>query len=465
MMGGQIGLVSAQGKGSTFWFTVVQQKVKGQEDLEVTPLNGFEGVNILVVDDNATNRMVVGTVLKSWGCRLTCAADGDSALAAMREAIRLADPFEVALLDLEMPGMDGEELGRQMAADSQLAHTARLMMRTRPRHGQPDRGFEEGEGESCITKPVVESRLRETLNGALGRRTPPNGLARGKSWKRFSRTPARAGARILLAEDISSNREVALGFLTKLGYHSDLVNNGAEALAAVQSVPYDLLLMDCEMPEMDGYEASRRIRKQETSAGKARIPIVALTAHAISGDKAKCVEAGMDDYLSKPIQLQALAEMLAKFFPPSAPPGERKVLGNPRPEPAHGVFDEKELLGRLIGNRSLAGKVVAKFLQDAPALLHQLRERLEAGDAAETRRRAHGLKGAASTVSAGDFRDVALSIEDAALVGDLASASHLLPRLDKEFEQLRTFLLTAGWAEASVAAGSCRHPPERNNGK
>jgi CheY-like chemotaxis protein len=282
----------------------------------------------------------------------------------------------------------------------------------------------------------------------LGRKQPPEEPAGGPSWKQLALTPTRAGARILVAEDISSNREVAIAFLTKLGYRTDMVTNGAEALAAVQSVPYDLVLMDCEMPEMDGYEATRRIRIQETLAGRGRIPIVALTAHAISGDKAKCLEAGMDDYLSKPIEPQALAVTLARLLLPSPPSGKRQGQESPPPHPAQGVFDEKDLLGRLMGDRTLAGKLVAKFLHDTPALLLQLEERLEAGDLTETRRRSHGLKGAASTVSAGDLRDIALQMENAALTGDSASAAQLLPLLNEKYEQLRNFLHAAGWAQA-----------------
>jgi CheY-like chemotaxis protein/HPt (histidine-containing phosphotransfer) domain-containing protein len=231
-----------------------------------------------------------------------------------------------------------------------------------------------------------------------------------------------------------------------LGYHPDLVTNGAEALAAIQSAAYDLILMDCEMPEMDGYEATRRIRTQETSKGKSRMPIVALTAHAISGDQAKCMEAGMDDYLRKPIEPQELVEALRKWLPASLPPVSQVTQSNPQAKPPNGVFNEEELLARLMGNRTLAGKVVARFMQDAPAMLQQLSERLEAGDAVETHRRAHGMKGAASTVSAGALRDAALKVEEAALAGDLASADQLLPSLDEKLEQLRAALQAAGWA-------------------
>jgi PAS domain S-box-containing protein len=446
LMGGQIGLESEENQGSTFWFTAVLQKPKQQTTPEPDTDAGLDGVKVLVVDDNATSRMVLGTLLKSWGCRLSLAADGVSALAALRKAARLADPFDIALLDLEMPGMDGQELARQIVADSQLSRSALLMM-TSPSQRCGAAHLKELHLAGCLAKPVLESRLRDALQAALGKKmaTPPAAETSGKA---SGATCSRAHARILVAEDNATNQEVALAILKKLGYQADAVGNGAAALAAIEKATYDLILMDCAMPEMDGYEATRRIRQQEAADGKSRIPILALTAHAISGDREKCMESGMDDYMCKPIEPWRLAEAVAKWLPTPQPArGPEGQTEHPREEGIC-VFNEKELMERLMDDRSLAGKIVAGFLQDAPSQLRRLREKLEQGDADGARRQAHMLKGAAATVSADALRALAFEVEHAARAGELERASILLPRMNGEFEQLKTAVRDWAWSEA-----------------
>ncbi len=269
--------------------------------------------------------------------------------------------------------------------------------------------------------------------------------------------PAAAGAgcgvRILVVEDNATNRDVALAQLRKLGYEASAVSNGAEAIEAVRKGRHGLVLMDCDMPVMDGFEATRRIRELVDPG----IPIIAMTADAMPADRDRCLSAGMNDYLSKPVDLDRLAEVLARWLPASCPDGAEQT-SEPAPdgmartpvpaagEPARGVFDEKALLWRLMGDRQLAGIVLKGFLDDVPSQLNNLRRALDAVDAQGTRSQAHTLKGAAATVAAEDLHAVALAMERAGAGGQLSECGELLPRAIEEFERFRSALGAAGWA-------------------
>jgi CheY-like chemotaxis protein len=244
-------------------------------------------------------------------------------------------------------------------------------------------------------------------------------------------------ARILIAEDNPTNRFVALAQLGKLGYKADAVANGAEALEALQQGGYDLVLMDCEMPVMDGYEATRRIRQ----SGNLQVSIIALTANAMSGDRDRCLRAGMNDFLSKPVEIEQLADVLAKWTHGSDPP----VAAPTTAEEAVAAFDSEALLNRLMGDRQVAGMIVKGFLEDVPSQLDELRKRLVEADAPGARLLAHALKGSAATVSAGSLQAVALRMERPAGAGELDHFGELLVRAAQEFERLKGALVEAGW--------------------
>ena len=257
-------------------------------------------------------------------------------------------------------------------------------------------------------------------------------------------------ARILLAEDHPVNREVMLAVLGKLGYRADPVPNGREAVRALQAAPYDLVLMDCQMPEMDGFEATRLIRTPATRALNPRIPIVAVTADAMAGDCQKCIEAGMDDYLSKPVEPGKLARMLDKWLGPATQ--ERRAqqeqtvdAAGPSvaPESGPAVFDHVALLGRLMGNQALAGKVVDLFLEAAPSHVANMRRQLAVRDGPVARREAHALKGAAATASAPVLQGLALQAEQAAGAGEWARIEEILPRMEEQLQRLKTAI--ANW--------------------
>jgi CheY-like chemotaxis protein/HPt (histidine-containing phosphotransfer) domain-containing protein len=405
----------------------------------------FEGVKVLIVDDNDTNRLVVASLLKHWGCRMSQSVEGALALGVLAKAARVADPFDVVLLDSGLSRAGGLELARQINTAPGLKRTALLLM-TCPASRGDDAVWAEVPVAGRITKPVLESRLRAGLHLALAR---PNTAGESDGNSRAKLQPAdppRPEARILVAEDIAANREVALALLARLGYKADTATNGAEALAAMGSRTYDLVFMDCEMPVMDGYEATRRIRLAESAADGSHIPIVALTAHAISGDKEQCTAAGMDDYLAKPISLRRMSDALTKWLagPPSVHQPESKVSAPAGA--AKGVFNEEELLERLMNNRTLVTRVIGEFIRDAPSQISDLEGRLKTGDAVEARRYAHGLRGAAATVSSPDMAAVAEEIEHLAQAGDLGRAAQAFPRLVDTFEKLKTELKKAGWA-------------------
>jgi CheY-like chemotaxis protein/HPt (histidine-containing phosphotransfer) domain-containing protein len=248
-------------------------------------------------------------------------------------------------------------------------------------------------------------------------------------------------AKILVVDDNTINRQVALAQLRKLGYRGVSVENGATAVEAVRQGTYDLVLMDCEMPVMDGYEATRRIRESVDP----KVPIVAVTASAMDGDRERCLSQGMVDYLAKPVELDRLATVLAKWLPVSGASGTARVPRKPAAEPEVAVFNADVLLRRLMGDRQLAGAVVKGFLEDAPAQLESLRERIEESDPPGARLRAHTLKGAAATVAADSLHAIALAMERAGATGQLDRCGQLLPRAAEEFERFKGALERTGW--------------------
>ncbi len=313
LMGGEIGVESVEGEGSTFAFRVlldtVPVRLTGEEALD-----GIRGERILIADDNATNRRWLSVLLTSWGCPHEQAAHGREALGVMRKAARNGDPFRMAILDMQMPGMDGETLGKRIKADPTIADTILLMLTSLSNRGDAGRLIEQGFA-AYLTKPVKQSILFDTLVTARsesGIEVPvPAALPGGDLSKRPSQsTTLPPGVRVLVAEDNVVNQRVAVELLKRMGCHADVVANGFAAIKALRESPYDLVLMDCQMPEMDGYEATRRIRRLEAGVLNPDIPIIAMTANAMQGDRDLCIEAGMDDYLPKPVKPDRLREAL-----------------------------------------------------------------------------------------------------------------------------------------------------------
>jgi CheY-like chemotaxis protein len=321
MMQGEIGVQSKTGVGSTFWFTVLLEKQA--VNATATDDRDLAAIRVLVVDDNATNRQVLCHQILAWKMQVAGVASGPEALEKLRTAVKEANPYGLALLDVQMPGMDGLTLARTIKTDPAIAGT-RLVALTCLGQACSSEELKLADINTYLVKPVKQSRLFDCLVSAMDKAPIRDAVVKSD----LSAAPAdssqldpqRGKARILLAEDNHTNQRVALGLLRKLGYSADIVVNGLAALEALKSIHYDIILMDCHMPEMDGYDATRaiRIREQRSdqdSNWKSPVHIIAITANAMQGDREKCLAAGMDDYLSKPIRLQELQAVLKRWKP------------------------------------------------------------------------------------------------------------------------------------------------------
>jgi CheY-like chemotaxis protein len=309
------------GQGSTFWFTVVMDvlPVPSAEERELLATK-FRGQRVLVVDDNTTNRQISSAYVRGWGFRCDDASSPVQALALMREAVARGDPYRVALLDYQMPDMDGLQLGRAIQRDPRL-HGTRLILLTSVGNLEDPAVTQEAGFVARLMKPVKPTYLREVVLAALASRTAVSALP-GEPRAPWPSAPAEArteapaaadGPRLLLAEDNAVNQKVAQLTLRRLGHRVGVVGSGGEVLEALERARYDLILMDCQMPGMDGYAATRAIRSRES--GAQRIPIVAMTANAMPGDRERCLAAGMDDYITKPVRIEELSEVLRTWLP------------------------------------------------------------------------------------------------------------------------------------------------------
>jgi PAS domain S-box-containing protein len=318
LMGGAIGVSSVPGQGSRFWFTATFEKQVAPATTKAASVVSLESLRVLIVDDNATNRKILSHQLDSWRMVHEEADCGRRALELLRAARAQGKPYDLAILDLMMPGMDGFELAQIIKADPGTAEVCLVLLTSYGQRGDSSKSSEMGVA-AYLTKPVRQSQLFNCLAGAVNHAScVKEQPAAAAATPDLITLPAPAERRgmfpklILLAEDNIVNQKVAVRQLQKLGYRADAVANGREALEALERIPYDLVLMDCQMPDMDGYEATAEIRRREGLAK--HTPIVAMTAHALQGDREKCIAAGMDDYVSKPVKPDELAEVLRTIF-------------------------------------------------------------------------------------------------------------------------------------------------------
>jgi PAS domain S-box-containing protein len=423
LMGGSISVESQPGHGSTFIFTARFQIQKPGAGSLSTP-HALADLPILIADDNATNRRILEEVLTNWHMRPMVVESGAAALGRLEESLRTNQPFAIALLDGHMPDMDGFEVAERIHKDRRYAKLKIIMLTSA---GLPDdvtRCRRLGLSD-YLTKPVKQSELFDAIITSLGQP-----LIERTQASRIRKVARLTGSRlqVLLAEDNQVNQLVATRIFEKLGYEVTVVNNGQDAVSAVRSRNFDLVAMDVQMPVMDGLEATAAIRAWEKTIGTHAL-IVAMTAHAMKDDRERCLAAGMDSYVSKPIRIKELQELIGELT-------QSPQVPEPTPSSEADVIDEAALLAGIDGNRRILREIVRVFLADYPQRLAEIKQAIQNGDAGGMARAAHALKGSVGNFAAQKAVAATQSVEDVGKSGNFSSAEQAFLTLESELKLL-----------------------------
>ncbi len=452
LMGGDIGVRSTPGAGSTFWFTLTLDL--GPAGDAAPALGGLEQVEVLIVDDNATSRTLLERQVTAWGMVCETAGDAEGGLALLRAAARREAPYRLAVLDARMPSVGGVELAAAIKADPAL-RSLRLLLLSASGDGRA--AARQAGIDGFVSKPVGRRRLHAEMTRILAATLAPLDAVNPAR----ERVPRWSGCRVLVAEDNEVNRLVATRMLERRGFQVELAVNGREALAKHFSDRYDAIFMDCQMPAMDGYEATGEIRRRE--GADRHTPIIAMTAHAMTGDRERCLRAGMDDYVSKPVRAELLDEVLARAALTSGrAPGRRPEGVDGAPDagstPAAPALDPGVLNEICAGDARLRETLVTMFVEQTGPALAELAEALRAGRGDDARRLAHGLKGSAATLGALRLAAIASAVYDCAAAGALAAAVSHQRQLDPAFAATIAALHSSGPVEAMAAVSSAGAP-------
>jgi two-component system, sensor histidine kinase and response regulator len=383
----------------------------------------LNGVSVLVVDDNETNRRILCGMARGWGMKAIETDGGQAALAALAAANARGDAFRVILSDVYMPGMDGFELAENIQRTFERSGPAVLLLTSAGQPGDAARCRELGIS-AYLLKPVLKADLLGAILAALGNQQS----ATAPLVTRHSLREASRKLKILVAEDNAVNQKLILRVLEKMGHSAVLAQTGKEAVAMAVAEKFDLAFMDVQMPEMDGLAATAAIRESEKKSG-AHLPVFAMTAHAMKGDRERCLEAGMDGYITKPMRFSDIEQTLQSLAQPQ-PPAQRQPLPKP------GSWNKTEALDRIGGDEELLCDLCRIFLEESPRLLEKLRQAIAEQDAEAVMRAAHSLKGEAGYLGAHATTQAARQLEEIGRLKDLSQAPALLAVLERELDGL-----------------------------